>query len=487
LGAIFGDSYAAFRCSMFVMSWIGAAGVYAWCRTAGWARRPAFWVASVFALNPLNLTYECSFMTDTTGVTAAIWLGLLLSRFTGGSRTSGVGIGALAGVSYLARQTAVVPLISYCVLVGVQFLRKRTIPWRALVILASFAPFVLLYWLWIDTGGVPYAATWQARRGLPPFGELAERITLLLLGMALYLSPLAIGLWSGIRFRGSWKGLAIWATVLVAIVAGCGRFPAPYERQEVFDLGVGFSDSIVERQHLRGLTVEIAGEEYSVFALATTLLAAVSLLAACQLLVSAPAWLSTGANDEQQLLERWLMPLSAVVMAGLLCTVPTMHGRYVCPVCVFALLSAATRWGRLGHSTPWLGVALAASFGVFGVVGIQDNSVCQQAVWTALRDLEADGIDPLEINGGLEFGGVRRFTPRYRGETHQGPYLALLTPKQRDRHIVLFNPMNIFAPGRQYSVTYGPLPGNDVVREIPFESWLRSGRIFVLRRSGERR
>ncbi len=161
-----------------------------------------------------------------------------------------------------------------------------------------------------------------------------------------------------------------------------------------------------------------------------------------------------------------------------------MHGRYVWPVSVFSLLCLASACSRLGAArVSWLGAVLVGAIGAFGIAGIQDNSVSQQAIWTALRDLEAQGIEPLEINGGLEFGGLRRFTPIYRGPDHQGPYLGQLTSAPRDHHIVLYSPMNIFAPARRYSVTYGPLPGNQVIKEIAFISWLRTGKIYVLKRT----
>jgi hypothetical protein len=220
-----------------------------------------------------------------------------------------------------------------------------------------------------------------------------------------------------------------------------------------------------------------------VFRRVTTLLALLSLFAACQLFAADRQHLPADReSDNRDFMRRWLMPLSTAIMAGLLCIVPTMHGRYVWPVSVFALLCLTERFARRGTAVPWIGVVLVAAFGIFGVVGIQDNSICQQTIWTALNDLEAQGVDPLEINGGLEYGGVRRFTPLYRGATHQGPYLEKMNSVERDRAITIYNPINIFAPARTYSVTYGPLEGNEVIRELPFRSWLRTGRIYVLRR-----
>ena len=481
--AIFGDSYLVFRSSMFVMSWLGACGLFLWCRCAGWRWGPAFWVAALFTFNPLTITYEYSFMTDATGITATIWLGLLLHQFALRSK-GGVGLGIFGGVAYLARQTAVVPLISYFALVGLRGLWKRKISRQAVLIGLAFAPFPIGYWLWLHVQGTPYASAWQERRGLPPFRELAERLAILLLGSALYLSPMLIGLWSRERFRTLWKGVAAWAALIVVIVASCGRWPAAYERQEVFDFGVGFSDSIVERQHLYGPVVTVAGQELSVFTLVTSLLALLSLFAACQLFAADWGESRTRRDaDDREFVRRWLMPLSTAILVALLCIVPTMHGRYVWPVSVLVLLCLTSRFADLGTSVPWVGVVLVAAFGAFGMVGIQDNSVSQQTIWTALSDLEAQGIAPLEINGGLEYGGVRRFEPLYRGPDHRGPYLEKLGSVERDRHIVLFNPINIFAPARKYSVTYGPLPGNEIVREIPFHSWLRSGKIYVLRRN----
>jgi hypothetical protein len=244
----------------------------------------------------------------------------------------------------------------------------------------------------------------------------------------------------------------------------------------VFDLGAGFSDSIVEMQHLEGPKLGFGGRAVSVFRAVTTILALVSLLAICQTIVQEP--------------RRWqenrpfrLAATSTLILLVLLATVPTLYGRYVWGL-VVALLAA---WVS-GIQPPTVGrppaitFILLVVFGAFGLLGLQDNRVCQQAIWQAAVDLEQQGIDPLQINAGLEYGGVRRFTPRYRGTQHQGPYLSALPPFERDSELTLYFPHNIFAPAREYAVAYGPVEGYEVIERRVFRSWLREGEILILRR-----
>jgi len=476
-GAVFGPSYFAFRMSMFVMSWLGAIGIYEWSRDSGRSRWQSTWVAAVILLSPLNLVYQNSFMSDVTSVTAFIWLAVLLRRRQQHRVLQSVRTGLLAAFGYLARQTAVVPLIADCLITTVKSVRTRRLDHRLLVTLITFAPFVLGYWAWLSIRGAPYATSVTARTIVPPPGELVQRITILVLATSLYLAPILIGGWSQVRFRVVGKGVMMWG-LLVAILLVLNRgLPAPYARQEVFDLGTGFSDSIVEMQHLKGPAIEAFGLQISVFRMSTTFISLLSLFAALQLVTQlrAPALRSSRGFV--------LSALSLAILAGLLCVVPTMHGRYVWPICVASLMVwLFTIVPGAPPRMPLVGLLLASLYAMGGLLGLQDNSVSQKTIWQAIQKLESQGVDPHEINAGLEYGGLRRFTPRYRGDEHRGPFLTRLSPTQRDSEIVLNSPFNIFAPARKYSVTYGPLPGTEVIDEIEFRSWWRTGRIHVLER-----
>ncbi|QDT55737.1 hypothetical protein Pan44_37840 [Caulifigura coniformis] len=476
-GAILGPSYFAFRLSMFVMSWLGAMGIYEWGRDSGRSQCQAIWIAAVVLLNPLNMVYQNSFMSDVTSVTAFIWLAVLLNRRPQHRALSSVGTGLLAAFGYLARQTAVIPLIADCLIEAMKVVRGRRLDRRLLITLATFAPFVVGYWGWLFIRGTPYSTSVTARTALPAPVELVERLTILALATSLYLAPVWIGGWSQIRFRVVRKGLIAWGSLLAIMLVLNRGLPAPYERQEVFDLGIGFSDSIVEMQHLEGPAVEAFGTRVSVFRVGTTLLAVLSLFAAAQLATQ------LRASDLLQSRGFVRSSLSLSILVGLLCIVPTMHGRYAWPVCVAVLMAwQFTVVPTERSSFPGVGLLLTAIYAIGGLLGLQDNSVCQKTIWQAIHQLEAQGVDPNEINAGLEYGGLRRFTPHYRGEEHRGPYLARLSPLHRDAEIVVNSPFNIFAPRRQYSVTYGPLPGTDVIDELEFRSWWRTGKISILER-----
>ncbi|OAI54055.1 hypothetical protein AYO47_03745 [Planctomyces sp. SCGC AG-212-M04] len=473
--AVLGPSYFAFRVSMFVMSWLGAIGIYHWVRDCGRGWRVSVWVAAVVLLNPLNLVYQNSFMSEVTGGTAFIWLALVLRRATSGLKP--VRTGLLAAFAYLARQTAVVPLIAACLIEGREFLVTRRLDWRLLVAVGIFLPFVMGHWWWLELHGRPYSMQLTAKFAWPGMAELAQRISILLLGASLWVAPVTIGRWSLSDLSIRRRAVVIWGVIVAAVVVANGELPAPYSRQEVFDLGSGFSDSIVEIQHLEGPAVEVCGRRVPVIRVVTTVLALASLLAAIQCLVAARVerlWESRGFQ---------LASISTVILVGLLCAVPTMYGRYVWPVTISAMMAwlcavAAPDVKRF----PTGALVLTVVYAVGGVLGLQDNSVCQQTVWRGIAQLESQGVDPREINAGLEYGGVRRFSPRYRGEQNRGPYLATLVPGKREAEFVTYNPHNIFAPVRHYAVTYGPVKDYEVIDELEFRSWWRRGRIYVLKR-----
>jgi hypothetical protein len=474
-GAVLGPSYFAFRLSMYVMSWLGAIGIYHWVRDCGRGWRVSVWVASVVLLNPLNLVYQNSFMSEVTSVTAFIWLALVLRRASSGLKP--VTTGLLAAFGYLARQTAVVPLIAECLIAGREFFVTRRVDSKLLATLVIFAPFVVGHWWWLELHGRPYSMQLTAKFVWPGIAEVAQRASILLLGASLWAAPVTIGRWSLSDLSIRRRSVLIWAAILAAIVVGNGGLPAPYSRQEVFDLGSGFSDSIVEMQHLEGSAIEIGGQPVSVLRMVTTVIALASLLAAIQCLVAARVerlWENRGFR---------LAAISTVILVGLLCAIPTMYGRYVWPVTISGMMSwlcavAAPDRKRF----PKGALAITVVYAVAGVLGLQDNSVCQQTVWRAIAQLESQGIDPLEINAGLEYGGIRRFSPRYRGVENQGPYLASLPPGKRVAEFVTYNPHNIFAPARHYAVTYGPFKDYEVIDELEFRSWWRRGRIYLLKR-----
>lgn len=476
-GAVLGPTYFAFRVSMYVMSWLGAVGLYEWGRRSGRGWRESVWIAALIPLNPLNMVYQNSFMSDVTAVSAFIALLVLLLPIVRGPAHS-VGTGLVSAFGYLARQTAIVPLIADCLLALPGIVLRHRVDRRLLIVLVTFLPFVIAHWCWLQWSGVPYSQQLSAKTIIPGGEELLQRMTILLLGTCLSSAPFTLGWWSQRQFRCTRRGIVL-GTLLLGLVIGLNRgLPEPYARQEVFDLGTGFSDSIVEMQNLEGPAVTIGSHRFSIFRVVATLIALVSGLALSQMVATGESRQRFRGNRGLQ-----LAGLSTAILVGLLLLAPTMHGRYVWPVVVASLMTLLMVVSPLERDvSPRLGAALMLVYAAFGVLGLQDNSVCQRTVWQAIRQLEAQGIDPLQINAGLEYGGLRRFTPRYRGPENRGPYLGTLSPHQRDVEFVLYNPHNIFAPARDYSVTYGPLAGWEVMNRLPFESWWRRGEIYILKR-----
>jgi hypothetical protein len=205
-GAVFGPSYFAFRLSMFVMSWLGAVGLFSWTRRLGWSFGDALATAAIISLNPLNLVYQNSFMSDVTAVTGMV---LLLRALMVPVQKAGhaIGVGLLAAFGYLARQTAVVPLIAECVLAVPAFVRRRRVDGGLLCGLGVFVPFVIGHWCWRESTGVPYSVVITARPALPPWGELFDRLAIFVLAPSLYLAPVTLGRWQRLAQRFCRRGL----------------------------------------------------------------------------------------------------------------------------------------------------------------------------------------------------------------------------------------------------------------------------------------
>ena len=357
------------------------------------------------------------------------------------------------------------------------------------------------YWLYRVHGGVPYnffsppILNW-----LDPNVAL-ERIAWTMLHCGLHVSPFAfIALrhrkLTGLSLtRKEITGIAIVALSLVAARICYGPTCAPTDSREFFDLGFGFDPWLRGRvTQLAGPSIPLYFTSLSLFDLATFSLAILGNLGIYLLLsdlyfayrVSMRETDSTERRDDVPSQVRWgldVFVLLLVVMAnvGLFLVMANVYDRYMLPVELTSGILFARTYSRI--RVPWQSWLLVCLLGIAGACFSQDYFCRHRAVWNAIADLHARGIPVAKINGGWEYTGVYRYNPQYRANGKlTGPYMRNLDPDLVAIHLAKFHPMILETPERIYNLTLTPLPGNDVVAEYPFRSWIHSGSIYVLKR-----
>jgi hypothetical protein len=105
-----------------------------------------------------------------------------------------------------------------------------------------------------------------------------------------------------------------------------------------------------------------------------------------------------------------------------------------------------------------VGLGLAALYAVFSVAATHDYFAWNRARWTALHDLEREGVPASAIDGGYEWNGVFRYDPT-------APWW--------------------WAGEEEYVVAFGSAPGYREVARYPYRRLLPPGEasVLVLRRA----
>jgi hypothetical protein len=154
------------------------------------------------------------------------------------------------------------------------------------------------------------------------------------------------------------------------------------------------------------------------------------------------------------------MTLMPLLTAGL-------TDRYVVPAIPFlaaGLLAAAALDIRIDRR-PAHGMALVllVPIAIFAVCGTRDYLAWNRARWSALADLDVnEHAAATQIDGGLEFNGLRLYDPDYRREPDKSWWWV-----HDDTYVLAFR----------------PLPASRVLREYHFTRWMppSTGRILVLK------
>ena len=468
---LFGDTFLSLRISTLALHAIGCVAAYFWMRDRGaWQSLSAF-AAVAIATSPETLYFACSFMTDTPGLSCTLIVMLATSRaLTSGSFGASAIAGLVAAVAFLFRQTAVIPLLAAFL---IELFRRRG---RNLIALTTPTLAVAVaHRFWLQQHGVPHhvAIPMINFDVLKNPNEVFTRIARIAATVGLYIAPASFLLLNNaFHPRTTTKKLvalsAFAASVLAAVFA-----PGfiPYDSSAVFDFGIGADMSLDRNFVLDGPSVMISGRRLSVFRLAATSIAVLSLAAAA----TSMSGLRRAAEPAT-----WHLRLSFLGAAAFALISGSFYERYLIPVWSLAILGLAASAPR-PTKLAWTVLAL---FAAWGVLGSEDYFRRFGTVWEALEEVRARNISASAIDGGMEFAGWYQFNARYRNTPQRvRPYISSMTDWER---VELISPMvlNRYHPYRlmlPYAVSYTD-DGEQVLRRNHYRSWLRSGVVYTLQR-----
>ncbi len=165
------------------------------------------------------------------------------------------------------------------------------------------------------------------------------------------------------------------------------------------------------------------------------------------------------------------MLASGLLFLGSLLHTRYYFDRYLLAVVPFAI-AAVTVSARAAVARS--SVALAALLAWYAVAGTHDYLAWNRARYAGLAELEAAGIPPQAIDGGMEFNAWR-LAP----ELGTWPNDAAVRPGQAPTVKSWW-----WVIDDRFIASFRPLPGYDVRRSIPYPRWLvpGTGRVVILER-----
>jgi hypothetical protein len=469
---LFGASHVTLRLSAILLSWLGLAAFYDLLRQEGHTQPRAALATAALAFNPLFFLLQGTFMTDVPALALA-----LVSLALYGRALRGAGIGWLAGacaaavLAGITRQNAVAVAVAAAVLLGGRpALRRRPLWWSG-VVLPVVAAGAVHVWF-------------QGRGDVRPLQPAVPSVlTLLLLPFLVihFCGLSALPLLVGERRPGPWRPVAAAVLLMVAWAASwlfydkelpyptelphpdrarpravAGLFPYTENMLTPWGAfsGSRFTGPLVVGEHtgrplLFGLT-------------ARALLTLLGCAGGGVLLV----------RTLRQRRDVWSRPLILFTLLQIpfLLIVSDFYDRYL----LFLLPGALDLAGSCPREAPreqgarpaWLaGLAVLAVFGVVSVGLMHDWLAWNAARWELGRRAVAGHIDPLDIEGGVEWDGW-----------HAG----IGTPPPRDngpRWRVLDFTREWFAAVRgRYVLSFSELPGARRLDAEPYGLWLAPGR-----------
>ncbi len=450
-----------------------------------------------------------TFMTDVPAISASVILlaGLTMVVSAQASWRTFLLVGLLASCCLLVRQTAIIPLIAFLIMVTPSIVSTTKLIPRLLLICIPFAVTFGVYQLWLDYHGRPFFASaprfqfWQAdfftNRGNIIFREpgvpwrlLGQRVFMILLAVPYYTWPIGFALLDRrIRrsiFPSRWH-------VLISLLMSAGLWFGAWwcnsfsrlEFQLLFDFGLGYDVTSFGNQGLAGPKVDLGLATISLFQLLLRPMVFLGMFFwVSYLLGSCTGWRSRRQRLNSTVRKlRATLWLSMLMVAGMFFFLADDNERYLLPMVPFALLLLLSDADLLPRRSWSVLVGLALVM-VCSVVGQQDFLVRRSVFWQAVADLQKANIANDQISAGIEFTGLYRFSPHYRDQGKRvRPFLAHLKPEERRAFINFYSPYISWTPTATHFVSYQVKEGTIAIKSYPFTSWLRRGEVYVLNHS----
>jgi hypothetical protein len=466
-GALFclplGFSFVALRLSTWVAGLLALCGFYLLLRELRVPRRARLFGVALLGLNPVFFILAATFMTDVPFLAVALWASFaLVAAITRRSDRWLVAFVILAALSSAVRVVAVVtPIAAVATLLlhGDAWGRRS---WR-FVLAASPLAFFALLMLWGTTRTVHVADLSQVigspefrrlylARGLPHLPELSLEAALCAAGwLGVAVLPLSAALLSRRTLQRALPVAAV-LLLLVGLASITGvSWPAPLAPRFIWTYGeLGATEGLVEGKPA-ALAPAALGAIVTVLGLASCALALGVLRRRMRPGESFVAWSLAGH-------------------AGLLAVLWLFYDRYLLallPLLIALVLSARPQLSQATLAT------LLALLAAISVIGVHDHLAYNGALWHGVELLRDQGVADADIDGGYVVDGWLHFAaPEHAPRDIDGqPFFPWVTA-----------PAGLLP----YQVANQPLPGWQVLADVPYRRWLgRSGAIYVLARADQ--
>ena len=467
---VLGTHLWVFRLATLVLSFLSGIAMYGLCRELGVGRNGSAAGVALLLFNPLAFVLSYTFMTDphlTALLVIATYSYVRGLRAPHAARWLWAG-GALASLAYLSRPQGA--LLPFAVVVWMLLARRirfdRTGVVTALQVALVPALVFVGHQVWLRAfNGVPSDQAGFTQQfldlGAHDFALLVDRLTFVeLMYLGASLVPIALGLVLALRpiLRGMRRGGWIAAGVALAVLAtGFWSFQRhgrrmPYIPSWFTTLGLG-PDGIVG---LRGAIMKPWMVDTLTWA--SLLAAAIVILAVCRALFDRTATRRAEASLMVVILA--VTAIGAILPSVAFASVISLD-RYILPMFPFGIVLAV--WSCRGLRVWRVGLVLGLVFIVgYSVVATRDNLEFHSAIWKLDRYANSIGVPNTELDGGA--GWTRYYLAGEGKQVKLFPGAAALWWVTADNRTTA-----------QYVVAGQPIPGYEIIRQLPYSQWLQTG------------
>jgi 4-amino-4-deoxy-L-arabinose transferase-like glycosyltransferase len=467
---VLGTHLWVFRIATLVLSFLSGVAMYGLCRELGAGRNGSAAGAALLLFNPLAFVLSYTFMTDphlTALLVIATYAYVRGLRAPHAARWTWAG-GCIASLAYLSRpQGALLPFAVVVWMVLARRIRFDRAGLAAALRVALIPALVFVghqFWLRAFNGVPKDQANFTQQffdLGAHDFGLLVGRLTFVeLMYLGATLVPIALGLVLALRHivqrmgRGGWIAAAVALSVLAFGFWSFQRHARrmPYIPSWFTTLGLG-PDGIVG---LRGAIMR----PWMVDTLSWTafLAAAIVILAICRALFDRIATRRAEAGLMVVILA--VMAVGAVLPSVAFASVISLD-RYILPLFPFGIALAV--WSCRGLRLWRVGLALGLVFMAgYSIVATRDNLEFHSAIWELDRYANSIGVPNTKLDGGA--GWTRYVLLDQHKKVALFPGAAALWWVTADNKT-----------SAQYVVAGQPIPGYEIILQLPYSQWLQTG------------